>query len=194
MSNNPGDDWALLASARQAPGREAAALISALVSRLRPKAYALAFRLLQDPAQAEDIVQESLLRLWRSSAGDNGKAKLSTYFHQIVAHESLRALSKRGREIMVEQESLLELADQRQLEQSELAEEDMHLHSMVETTALEQALARLPDRQRAALVLWAFADASTAEIAGQLQIAENAVHQLLHRAKQSLKKQMGVIA
>lgn len=194
MSNSPDDDWALLASARQARGRESRIRAGTLVGRLRPKAYALAFRLLQDAAQAEDVVQESLLRLWKSHVMGNGQAQLSTYFHQIVIHESMRILSRRGREMAVDQESLIELADQQYLEQSDAAAEHTCLASEMDLAALEQALGRLPDRQRAALVLWAFADAGVGQIAGQLQIAENAAHQLLHRAKQSLKKQLGVIA
>lgn len=194
VTNSLADDWALLSLARKASSQEAGVLISELVGRLRPKAYALAFRLLQDAALAEDIVQESFLRLWRGSAVDNGQARLSTYFHQIVVHESMRALSRRPQEVLVATESLIEIADQQQAEQADLADYAHEFSGALDSTVLEQALARLPDRQRAALVLWAFADASIAEIASQLKIAENAAHQLLHRAKQSLKKNWKVIA
>ena len=55
---------------------------------------------------------------------------------------------------------------------------------------LNAALKRLPTRQRMAIVMWAYADASAADIAHALDIDPNAAHQLLHRAKLALRTQI----
>lgn len=193
MSASSPNDWQLLSLAREASGRQGHALISLLVARLRPKAYGLALRLVRDTARAEDIVQESLLRLWKSSVVDRGQAELSTYFNQIVIHESMRVLARNKYEITLEQDALVKLADQHQINNESLQYVDDHADGSG-LVAIDAAMSKLPDRQRLALVLWAFADASVSDIASQLNIAENAAHQLLHRAKQSMKKQMGVPA
>jgi RNA polymerase sigma-70 factor, ECF subfamily len=193
VSASSPNDWQLLSLAREASGRQGHALISLLVARLRPKAYGLALRLVRDTARAEDIVQESLLRLWKSSVVDRGQAELSTYFNQIVIHESMRVLARNKYEITLEQDALVKLADQHQINNESLQYVDDHADGSG-LVAIDAAMSKLPDRQRLALVLWAFADASVSDIASQLNIAENAAHQLLHRAKQSMKKQMGVPA
>jgi len=193
VSASSPNDWQLLSLAREASGRQGHALISLLVARLRPKAYGLALRLVRDTARAEDIVQESLLRLWKSSVVDRGQAELSTYFNQIVIHESMRVLARNKYEITLEQDALVKLADQHQINNESLQYVDDHADGS-DPVAIDAAMSKLPDRQRVALVLWAFADASVSDIASQLNIAENAAHQLLHRAKQSMKKQMGVPA
>lgn len=192
VNNSLGDDWTLLSLARKASGREAQHLANELVCRLRPKAYALAFRLLQNRAQAEDIVQESFFRLWKSSAVDNKDAQLSTYFQKIIINESMRVLVHRGRELTTEYESLTQIAEQQQYESQDFSAESDSWVSPSQSAALEHAISKLSDRQRAAIVLWAYTDASIKGIAEQLMIEENAAHQLLHRAKQSLRKNLGV--
>ncbi|MFT3856413.1 MAG: sigma factor-like helix-turn-helix DNA-binding protein [Aquabacterium sp.] len=52
---------------------------------------------------------------------------------------------------------------------------------------IDAALAGLPVRQRMALVMWAYADATPADIARVLDIDPNAAHQLLHRARHALR-------
>lgn len=192
MDNGQIDDWTLLSLAKSASKREAYCSAKELVARLRPKAYAVAYRLLQDKALAEDTVQESLLRLWRSSPIDNGSAKLFTYFQRIVINESMRILSQRGCELTIEQESLYQLADRQQFENQDFSLKNDELDSPSQTAALEHALSKLSARQRAAIVLWAYGDWTIKEIAGQLMIEENAAHQLLYRAKQSVRRILGV--
>ncbi len=194
VGNRQIDDWTLMSLAKAASGSEAQSLANELVCRLRPKAYALAFRLLQNRAQAEDVVQESFFRLWKSNAVDNKKAQLSTYFQKIIINESMRVLMQRGRELTTEHESLTQIAEHQQYESQDFAAENDAWGSLSQSAALEHALFKLSDRQRTAIVLWAYTDAGIVGIAAQLMIDENAAHQLLHRAKQSLRKNLGVIA
>jgi len=174
------EGWSLLARARASAGRDARKHAEQLVSHLRPRAFSLAFRLLQDRALAEDAVQEAFIRLWRGRAEDQGRAQLSSYFHHIVAHESLRMLKRSGRESIWPPDELNDFIDDRTAQQAPTPE-------AFAPAALEAALAKLPDRQRVALVLWAYEDATPADIARTLELSPNAAHQLLHRAKQALK-------
>lgn len=64
------------------------------------------------------------------------------------------------------------------------------LRDIQTASLIQQAMLHLPPRQRAALALWAYQDASMHEISTALDIDTNAAHQLLHRAKISLRSKL----
>ncbi len=177
---SPGDtDWALW---RQAcAGHEPSA--TELVHRLTTCAYQLAMQMLGKPEDAQDVVQESFLRLWRSQPSDTHGARLSTYFNTIVINRCKSQLVKR-RELSLADEVLTEMADDLQQSQGSYGQDGPVALS---SEQLQQALASLPARQRLALAMWAYGDAEVSEIAYTLRIDNNAAHQLLHRAKRSLR-------
>ena len=172
------DDWALWQQACNGHSPSATRLVRALT----PQALRLAMQLLRKAEDAQDAVQESFLRLWNSQAKDTSSAKLSTYFNTIVINRCKTQLL-RNRELSTEPEGLLDLADALQLQ----------AHAMPIAPAaytaqeLHAALSSLPARQRMALAMWAYADAQVPEIARALDLEVNATHQLLFRAKNSLR-------
>ena len=176
----PGDtDWALW---RQAcAGHEASA--TELVHRLTTCAYRLALQMLGKPEDAQDVVQESFLRLWRSQPSDSHGAQLSTYFNAIVINRCKTQMVRR-RELSLDDEVLAELVDDLQQSQSSHGQDGL---AALSNAQLQQALASLPARQRLAIAMWAYGDAEVGEIAHTLRIDNNATHQLLHRAKRSLR-------
>lgn len=176
----PTDDWALWreACAGHAPSAQQ------LVRMLTPSAYGLALQLLRRSEDAEDAVQDAFLRLWRSHPSDTHGATLSTYFNTIVINRC-RSRWTSQREDATDPEALAELHDAQQA--TELGEHSTSFECSVSGSALERGLARLPVRQRMAVVMWAYADAGVPDIARALDIDPNAAHQLLHRAKQALR-------
>lgn len=137
-------------------------------------------QLLRQRADAEDVVQESFLRLWSSRPSDSQGATLATFFNTIVINRCKSLLTQR-RELATEPEALAELSD---AQQPAHASEPQGLQ---QAERLREVLQGLPARQRMALAMWAYADASVPEIAAALEIDSNAAHQLLHRAKQTMK-------
>ena len=70
---------------RYAAGDEAAA--QALTLRLTPRVYAHACRMLGIPAEAEDVTQEALMRLWRiAPEWRRGEAQVTTWLFRVVAN------------------------------------------------------------------------------------------------------------
>lgn len=172
----PPKDWALWHGACGGDAESAAAL----VRMLTPQALGLAMQLLRQRADAEDVVQESFLRLWSSRPSDSQGATLATFFNTIVINRCKSLLTQR-RELATEPEALAELSD---AQQPAHANEPQGLQ---QAERLREVLHSLPARQRMALAMWAYADASVPEIAAALEIDSNAAHQLLHRAKQTMK-------
>jgi len=170
-------DEALLAL--YARGEPAAA--RALTQRLVPRVMAYAARLLGDRAEAEDVAQEAMLRLWRAAPGWRaGEAKISTWLYRVVTNLATDRLRRRGRRgAHVGLDEAAEPPDPGPDAVAQLAEGDR-------MAALNGALAALPDRQREAVVLRHLEGLSNPEIAEVMGIGVEAVESLTARGKRAL--------
>jgi len=174
--DGPSGDWALWQAACDGDPDAARAVID----RLTPMALALARRVVQRHEDAQDMVQEAFLRLWRAQPSEIGGAQLSTYFHTLVLNRC-RTHLVRQREWATDPSDIVELVDAQDWSNADVWP-DFPAH------AIDQALRQLPARQRLALTLWAHADAQPSDIARELGIEVNAAHQLLHRARSRLRQ------
>ena len=174
----PNDDWALWEQACNGHGPSAVAV----VRRLTPQAHGLAMQLLRRTEDAQDVVQESFLRLWNSRASDTAGARLSTFFNTIVINRCKSHLVRR-QEWSTDSDTLTDLADAQQ----RAADVGHAAHETWSPAQVQAAMGALPARQRMALAMWAYGDAEVSEIARALDVEVNAAHQLLFRAKASLR-------
>ena len=173
------DEAALLL--RYAAGDRAAA--AALVARLAPMALSLARRLLGDPAEAEDVTQEAMLRLWKIAPDwDPDRARVSTWLYRVVVNLCTDRRRRRRPEPM---DVLPDLADG-----ALPAVAQMQVQARVD--ALQAALAELPDRQRIAVVLRDIDGLANPEIATILGISVEAVESLAARGRRALREALGV--
>jgi RNA polymerase sigma-70 factor (ECF subfamily) len=153
-----------------------------LARRFTPRALGYAARLLGgDRAEAEDVAQEAMLRLWRQApAWREGEAQLSTWLYRVVTNlctDRIRARARRGGG--VDLDDAPEVADDRPVGPLPLIEADR-------MAALSAALAALPERQRQAVVLRHIEGLSNPEIAGIMDIGVEAVESLTARGKRAL--------
>ena len=154
-----------------------------LIASLSPKVHALAWRILGDSSEAEDIVQVAFIKLFEAKQYD-GKAALSTYMHTIVTRlclDKLRISASHKLDYGFEFDELVSDGKLSPIESLEKKQSDSNV---------QHAMQFLNARQRAALALWAYHDASISEIAQATGLEVNAAHQLLHRAKINLRKKM----
>jgi RNA polymerase sigma-70 factor, ECF subfamily len=166
-------DAALLA--RYAGGDQAAARL--LTARHAPRVFAVARRMLADRAEAEDVTQEAMLRLWRLAPDwREGEAALGTWLYRVAANLCIDRLRRR-REIA--SDAVPELADDAPSPLAQMQAEDR-------ASALHSALGTLPDRQRLAVVLRHFEERTNPEIAEILDTSIEAVESLLGRARREL--------
>ncbi|ROT95867.1 RNA polymerase sigma factor [Histidinibacterium lentulum] len=169
------DDGALLAAF--AAGDLAAARL--LTERLAPRALGQAGRMLGDAAEAEDVVQEALLRLWRIAPDwRHGEAQVSTWLWRVVANLCTDRLRARRRGVPLE--SVAEPEDGRR----SVAEE---MQARARAEALRAALAELPPRQAEAVALRHLEGLGNPEIARIMDMSVEAVESLTARGRRGLR-------
>lgn len=168
-----------------------ASAFAELVERYWRQVFAHLYRQLGDRAEAEDLVQEVFLRLFRYRHRYQPRARFTTWLFHIAQNVLRNALRSRRRRPTVHLPSLAgqdgedqmalhflrPAADSpsRPLERAEIAD------------VVRRAVATLAGRQRAALELHQFADLSYAEIAAEMDMSPKAAKSLLYRARTQLR-------
>lgn len=163
--------------ARVAKADEAAFRL--LVARHVSAVQAVGRRILGDEAEAEDVAQETFLRLWRNAATiEVGPAGVRPWLNRVAQNLCLDRIRARRTEPEPTDEPP-EVAtapeQQRGLEEADLG------------AKVRKALGQLPERQRLALVLFHYQGMSQNEAASALDISAEALESLLARARRTLK-------
>ncbi len=149
-----------------------------LVQRKLPRILALAQRMLGDAAEAEDVAQEAMLKAWRQApTWQVGKAKFDTWLHRVALNLCYDRLRRR-REIPT---------DTPPDRPDEGPAPDRGLLAAETGRRVDAALARLPDRQREAIVLCHYQELTNIEAAGLMEISVEALESLLSRGRRALR-------
>ena len=152
-----------------------------LVRRHRDRLWALALRTLRDREEAADAVQEALLSAHRSAGAFRGDAAVSTWLHRVVLNACLDRLRRRASRPSV----AMDLDD---LPAGALAACDPAPETRWEVA---EALARLPEDQRLALVLVDLEGRPVAEAAALLGVPVGTVKSRCHRGRLRLALSLG---
>lgn len=152
-----------------------------LTSRLLPRVYHHARRLLGDDAEAEDVAQEAMMRLWQTAPEWRaGTAKVSTWLYRVTANLCIDRL-RIHRSVALN--SIDEPVDDR-------PSATRLLQNTARRDALQIALDRLSERQRQAVVLRHIDGLGNAEIAIIMGTSAEAVESLTARGKRALAAQL----
>lgn len=159
-----------------------AAAVEAMVERKLPRLIRLATRMLGDRGEAQDVAQETSLRIWRAAPGWRaGEAKFDTWLHRVALNLCYDRLRRRRETPVAE---LPDRPDERPgAEADMLAADDHH--------QVRRALAELPERQREAIVLQYYQELSNSDAAEVMGISIEALESLLSRARRQLRSRLG---
>ena len=149
----------------------------ALTARLTPRVFGHAVRVLGDRAEAEDVAQDAMMRLWKVAPDWRmGEAKVSTWLYRVTTNLCTdRLRRKRGvglDEVDEPHDPSPSVTDQ--------------LQTRERMDALQAGLQTLPERQRQAVILRHIEGLANPEIAEILEISTEAVESLTARGKRAL--------
>jgi len=165
-------DAQLMASVQQ--GEEAG--FAALVARHHARCFTLAWRVLNDRAEAEDAVQDAFLKIWTHSARfDPSRGQFSAWLTRIVTNCAL------DRRRLVKNVTALD-------EATWVEDDQPRADRLAESGDLHQLMARMPPRQRSAISLFYIEGYSMNEIAEAMHSNVKAVESMLSRGRHALKE------
>jgi RNA polymerase sigma-70 factor, ECF subfamily len=156
--------------------------------------YRLAFRMLNNPQDAEDILQETFIKAYRYIDGFDGRAKISTWLYRIATNEALMFLRRRQPHLVSIEEPFendegegepLHIVDWCCIPEDELMSSEGRAH-------LDDAVNKLPYTLRIVFILREIEGLSTKETAEVLELSETAVKTRLSRARLRLREELSV--
>ncbi len=154
-----------------------------LMARHAAKMLALARRMVPNHADAEEIVQEAMIRVWVNAPRWRADAAFRTWLYRVTVN---LCLNRRRQKPFVPLDDASEVPDPSPSAADELAKRQTE-------RLVANLIAGLPDRQRAAIVLTYYEGLSNAETASVLDTTVSSVEALLVRAKRMLRAGLGAI-
>ena len=146
------------------------------------RVFAVLWRLCGHEARAEDLVQEAFVRAWQALPAFRFESAFATWLHRLAVNTALMDLrARRGGEALETDDEALDTQ----------ATPDSAGHRTALGLDLERAIATLPPRARAVLVLYDIEGWKHEEIAAELGMAVGSSKAQLHRARQLLRARLG---
>ena len=139
--------------------------------------------MLADRAEAEDVAQEAMLRLWKQAPDWQDDAKVSTWLHRVASNLAINHSQR------VQQRQIVDSELTEQLLDGQRDEADDEANALSEK--MMAALSSLPAEQRAAMAFRYYRDLPVKQIADILDSSPKAVESLLGRARKQLKQVLG---
>jgi len=164
-------------------------IFSRLIDNYKSMVYNLAYRMSNNPYEAEDISQEAFLRAYQSLARFNPSYKFSTWLYQITLN-IIRDRFKKKELNYVSLDAPVETDDSKICPQpADFTNNPEQIMSQKEDAqAIQQAIYSLPLKYREVIVLRHLQDLSYIEIASILKIPSGTVKIRLYRAREQLRK------
>lgn len=155
--------------------------------------YRVALRMMRDPLEAEDVVQETLLHAFKGIANFDGRSSLKTWLYRICYNTALMKLrgaqpSRVSVEDTLEAEEHGEILPEALHDWCCLPERDFETNAAREQ--LEMAIRTLPENLRVVFVLRELEGLATLETANALGVSEQVVKVRLHRARLALRERL----
>jgi RNA polymerase sigma-70 factor (ECF subfamily) len=165
-----------------------------LLDKHRSSVVHFLYRMVQDQAVSEELAQEVFLRVYRSRASYEPTAKFTTWLFRIATHLALNALrdGKNDRS----QERLDDDSGKRPAREVSDRRPNVEEHLVYEArlNEIRRAIAQLPDKQRAAVLMHKYQEMEYSQIAKVLDCSESAVKSLLFRAYEALRARLAHMA
>jgi RNA polymerase sigma-70 factor (ECF subfamily) len=162
-----------------------------LMGRYEKKVYNLALRMLRDPDDAREVLQETFLKVYDNLEKFRGEAHLSTWIYRIAMNEALMRIRKDKHRPRSLDTFLTEDGEPRELEVEDWSPRPLDRLLTKELGGnLDRAIGRLPEDYRGAFLLRDVEGLSNEEIAKVMKLSVPAVKSRIHRARVFLRNEL----
>lgn len=163
-----------------------------LINRYETKAHNLAMRLTRNAEDAEEVLQDVFVTVYRKIDGFEGKAKFSSWLYRITVNAAFMKLRKRKQDQSVSLDDMLPHLQNKAITQKNAfgAHSDALALNNEIREALESSIQKLPDEYRAVFVLRDIDGLSNKEVGEILSLSIPAVKSRLHRSRLMLRKRL----
>jgi RNA polymerase sigma-70 factor (ECF subfamily) len=189
MSAEQDPDAALMLRVKQ--GDDGA--FAELVDKYKQPVLNLAWRMLRDPTEAEDLAQNVFIQVHKSAHRYLASSKFSTWLFTITRNLCLNEIRRRSRHPAESIDASHPAGDEmptKQFEDKKVSSPpDSLLHGELEDK-IEEAMAELPENQRTAILLCRQDELSYEDIAKILDCSLSATKSLIHRGRETLKQRL----
>lgn len=143
--------------------------------------YCVARRFVNDPFEAEDVMQEAFIKAFTRLHQYNGEVTFGAWLKKIVINKCIDKLKARKMELMAVNEQILSTVEE---------EEDWSIAEGIDPEDVKKIMNRLPEKYRYPLMLFLFEGYDHEEIAEILSITQVASRTLVHRGKKKLQNEL----
>lgn len=160
------------------------ALFEILMRRHNQRIYRIVRGILNDDAEAEDVMQDAYVRAYQHLAGFEGRSTFVTWLSRIAMHEAFARAQRLKKQTSLDPEHEIALSANPE-NNPERSAANMELHN-----ALESAISSLPQKYRSIIILRDVEEMTTSEAASALEISEESVKVRLHRARALVRRKL----
>ena len=159
------------------------ALFEILMRRHNQRIYRIVRGILNDDAEAEDVMQDAYVRSYQHLASFEGRSTFVTWLSRIAMHEAFARARRFSKQTSLESGEAPTMINSANSPERNVA--NMELHN-----ALESAISSLPQKYRSIIIMRDVEEMTTAEAAGALEISEESVKVRLHRARAMVRRSL----
>ncbi|MBK1825986.1 RNA polymerase sigma factor [Haloferula rosea] len=161
-----------------------------LVERHQHAVVGTIAKMLRDPTEAEDLAQQTFLRVWKHAKRWKPDAKFTTYLYTIARNLVYNESRRRSRRKEVSRDERQEASGQEVAAESR-TEPDAEVAQWEAHQEIDEVIASLPESQRMAVILYAYESLSYEEIGKVLGVSVASVKSLMFRARSALRDKLG---
>lgn len=163
-----------------------------IIARYETKVHNLAMRLTRNPEDAEEVIQDVFITVYRKISSFEGKAKFSSWLYRITVNAAFMKLRKKKQEKAISLDDVMSSIENQPITQPNAfgARADSLAIDNEVRTALEGAIGKLPEDYRAVFVLRDVDGLSNKEVSDILGLSIPAVKSRLHRSRIMLRKRL----
>ena len=152
---------------------QAMAKLERWVTAYQPVVFRAAYLILRDTQAAEDVAQDTFIKAYNAALRSDPGEGVRSWLYRIAVNTSLNELRRRGRERAA-------------VSRSPLADVPDPAGAAVDRSVVSEAIDRLPERLRVAVICRYFLDLSEAEMAAALKVRPGTIKSRLHEARRIL--------